>query len=250
MQRFKGKVAIVTGAAAGIGAATAKRLAAEGAKVVIADLNAAGAEATAKLILEAGGAARAVRTDVGDKASLEALVAATEAAYGGVDVLVNNAALLAEPNDKDILETPDELWERMFQINVMGIVRACKLVIPGMIARGGGAIVNISSGTAFRGEPIRVSYGTSKAAVAGLTRNIAAGYSREGIRCNAIAPGLIGSENVLAKLAKFADVIGPSPSGRAGTPDELAAAVAFLASDDASYVNGVALDVNGGLFMA
>jgi NAD(P)-dependent dehydrogenase (short-subunit alcohol dehydrogenase family) len=247
MQRFQGKVAVITGAGRGIGAATARQLAAEGAKVVIADLNGPGGEAVARQIVDAGGAAVAVRTDVGEQADVEAMIQAAVDRFGGLDVLVNNAALLAHPEDLGMVTTPQPLWEQMYNVNVFGIVRACRLAIPLMIARGGGAILNISSAAAIQGEPIRNAYGSSKVAVIGLTRNIAAGHAREGIRCNAIVPGLILSEAVMSMMDEFAQVARNNPMGRLGRPEEIAEAIAFLCSDQASYITGQVLAVDGGV---
>ena len=245
--RFENKVAVVTGAGSGIGAATARRLAREGATVVVADINGPAGESVAEEIKAAGGAARAIRTDVGDDASVQALVDATIAAHGGVDILINNAALLGEGKDLDVVTNPQSLWDRVYNINLMSMVRLCRLIIPSMVERGGGAIVNLSSLCALRGEAIRPAYGSSKAAILGLTRSIAAAYARKGVRCNSIAPGLIGSETVLKNVGPLVDRVTPDiPMGRMGHPAEVAATIAFLCSDDASYITGQMIAVDGG----
>ena len=245
--RFENKVVIVTGAGSGVGRATATRFASEGAAVFLADVNGPAGEAVAENIRASGGNARAIRTDVGDDAEVKALVDAVTATHGGVDILVNNAALLRDKQDLNVVTNPQEQWDRAFNINFMSIIRFCRLVIPQMLERGGGAIVNIASATALRGEAVRPAYGSSKAAVAGITRNIAAEYARKGIRCNCIAPGLIGSETVLTNIGPLVSRVTPDiPMGRIGRPEEVAAAIAFLCSEDASYITGQTISVDGG----
>lgn len=245
--RFEHKAAVVTGAGSGIGAATARRLASEGAAVVIADIDGPAGERVAEEIRTAGGTARAIRTDVADEASVAAMAEAAIAAFGGVDILVNNAALLGEGTDLDIVTNPQSLWDRAYNINVMGMVRLCRRLIPQMIERGGGSIINISSGTAIRGEAIRPAYGSSKAAILGLTRNIAAAYARKGIRCNSIAPGLIGTEAVMRSVGPLIARVTPDiPMGRMGRPAEVAGTIVFLCSEDASYITGQTIAVDGG----
>jgi NAD(P)-dependent dehydrogenase (short-subunit alcohol dehydrogenase family) len=249
--RFENKVAIVTGGAAGIGAATAQRLASEGAAVVVADLNLERAKSQVAAIADAGGAALAVGADLRDEDSLRAMAASAVESYGGIDLLVNNAAL-GLPDDLDVVSTPQEVWDGTYDVNLMGFVRTCRQVIPAMLERGGGAIVNMSSTAGLIAERHRTAYGTSKAAIAALTRNVAVTYARRGIRCNAVAPGMIGSETVLSYLTdEFkASVAKRTPLGRIGRPEEMAALITFLLSDDASYVTGQTIMADGGLLIS
>ncbi len=246
--RFSGKVAIVTGGAAGIGAATAKRLASEGAQVVIGDLDAGGAGQVAADIDAAGGAARVAVADLRDEDSLRAMVELACRDFGGLDLLVNDAAL-GLPDDGTVVDTPQETWDRIYDVNLMGFVRTCRVAVPRIAERGGGAIVNLSSGAAINGEPVRIAYGSSKAAIAGLTRNLAAGHAGQGIRVNAIAPGLIATQTAIGALSdEFVTRIERRiPLGRLGRPEDIAGVIAFLLSDDGSYVTGQLVSVDGGM---
>lgn len=250
-RRFDGSVAVVTGAAGGIGGATAERLAAEGAHVVVVDVNEPGAQSRADAINGSGASAMAVGADLRDEESLRAMVQTTVDRFGRIDLLVNNAARGA-PDDSDVVNTPQETWDLTYDVNLMGFVRTCRHVIPVMLDGGGGAIVNLSSGAAISAERYRIAYGTSKAAIAALTRNLAVAYARRGIRCNAVAPGLIGSENVMAVLDDtFVSAISKrTPMGRIGRPEEMAALITFLLSEDASYITGQTIVADGGLLIA
>jgi NAD(P)-dependent dehydrogenase (short-subunit alcohol dehydrogenase family) len=252
MQRFAGRVAIVVGSGSGIGEATAKRLASEGASVAVADVNDGGAERVAAEIRDAGGLAVAEHVDIGDEALVASAIDRVADRWGRIDVLHNNAAdlrpeILGQDGMVDELEI--DLFMHVLRINLAGVMLACKHVLPRMLEQGGGAIVNTSSqiavGAAAAGQP---AYGCSKAGVESLTRAVAGQYGKRGIRCNAIAPGLTVTENMRRVIPpELLDGVLPAVAVPAlGTPENQAAAVAFLASDDAAYINGETIYVGGG----
>lgn len=255
--RFEGKVVVVAGGATGAGAATSRRLASEGADVVVGDLNLAGAQATADAIAEAGGSAVAVAFDLGAEASIVELLDQAVDRFGGIDLLYNNAADLRTAtfvNDSDAAAIDLDHWNHVFQVNLTGYMLTCRHAIPHMIERGGGAIVNTTSDLAFVMHSAHVAYSSSKLGVLALTRHIVARWGREGIRCNAVSPGAIGTESWF-ELQKTlfgedfdaaAEGAKDSPSGRLLGADDIAGAVAFLLSDDAAGVNAQVLHVNGG----
>lgn len=244
--RLKDKVAIITGAGSGIGRAAAELFAREGAQVVVADYDAAGAEATAAGIRQAGGAALAVTVDVADPTQVDELVQAAVGAFGAIDVLFNNAAVLIFGN---IVETSFEAWKRVMQVNLDGVFLVSRAVIPHMIARGGGSIINMSSSTgAHDGNGNAAAYVTSKGGVTLLTRCMAIDHAGDHIRVNAIAPGptdtpMLRKIMTQAEMAAFAATF---PARRLGKPEEIAAAALFLASDEASFVTGAVFAVDGG----
>lgn len=260
--RFVGRIAVVTGAASGIGRATALRFGAEGARVAAVDRNAAGAEETAAQI---GAAARAYGCDVGRSDAVAATAEAVARDLGPVDVLANVAGIGDTAGLEGIEGLDDARWQAVLAVNLSGPFYWCRAVLPGMAARGHGAIVNVSS-LAGRSKSVNggLAYTASKAGLLGLTRHLAFDYGPRGVRVNAICPGGVDtpmlragaaskakSPEEAAQRAERARAYGwLMPIKRLSTPDEQAAAIAFLASDDASYVNGVSLDVNGGIFMA
>ncbi len=247
MNRLEGKVAIVTGGAGGIGSATARRLAAEGARVCVADI---AADAADKVAAGIGDAAFGHAFDAGDLDSIAALVEATVARFGRLDILHNNAAYVGADlaRDTKVTDIPIDLWDKTMSINLRAYFAGCRFAIPHMVKTGGGSIVMTASGSAFVGDLARVAYGTSKGGVVSLTRYVATQHAREGIRCNAIAPGLIMTpafaNSGQTSLEPFMKQI---LSPRVGQPEDVAAAVAYLASDDAAYVTGTVLHVDGGL---
>jgi len=253
MTRFIGKVAIVTGAGGGIGSATAHRLAREGASITVADVDPASAQAVANDIADAGGVARPQVVDVSDAEQVETMVADTVAAYGGLDILHNNAAAIdLNRLDQDIVSMDLDTWHQVLAVNLTGPMLACRFAIPRMSARGGGAIVNTASAAAFYGSRTLAAYGTSKAGLVALTRYVATAYADRGIRCNAVAPGVVVAASAQEQLGgpgspRLKQYSDAHLTGRPGYPEEVAAAVAWLASDEAAFVTGETLRVDGGM---
>ncbi|PQD94220.1 3-ketoacyl-ACP reductase [Pradoshia eiseniae] len=247
--KLQGKVAIVTGAASGMGKQIAQLYAKEGAKVVVSDLNLDGANETVEEIKAAGGEAIAMKTNVAVEEDVQALVDSTVEAYGTVDVLVNNAGIMDgfEPAG-DVL---DERWERVFAVNTTSVMRMTRKVLPIFLEKESGIIVNIASAGGLNGGRAGAAYTASKHAVIGLTKNTGYMYAQKGIRCNAIAPGAVMT-NIQASMMNV-DKFGASRmqagmgiNPRAGKPEEIAQAALFLGSDDSSFVNGTVLTVDGG----
>jgi NAD(P)-dependent dehydrogenase (short-subunit alcohol dehydrogenase family) len=243
-----GKVVLVSGGASGIGRATALRLAAEGAAVVVGDVDVEGAAAVTGEVAAAGGRAVSARCDVRSEESVAAFVERAVAAFGGVDAVDHNAAWSHPRLDTDALGVDLGVWQRAIETTTRGALLLARHAIPVMAARGGGAVVTISSGTSTIGESTRVAYGVSKAALNQLTRHLAVRYGRDGIRANAIAPGFILTGTAAANVP--ADVqhrlAEANPMRRLGTPDDIARVVVFLCSDASAYVNGQVLHVDGG----
>ena len=252
MGLVEGKVAIVTGAGANIGEACAKMLAANGASVVVADINLAGAERVAGEIAATGGTALALAVDLGDEASIAAMVAATVERFGRIDVLHNNAANTgAEQMMKDasLAAMEPAVWDAAFAINTRGTMLVTKHAAPHMIAGGGGSIINTSSGVSLLGDVLNPAYSASKAAVNALTRNTAAQFGRANIRCNAILPGLVLSPVARAQMTEQQlgmiqrHVLLP----RESVANDIAGAVLWLASDLSSFVTGQIISADGGI---
>jgi NAD(P)-dependent dehydrogenase (short-subunit alcohol dehydrogenase family) len=247
-----GKVAMVTGSASGIGAETARWLAREGAQVMVADIHLDGARQVAEAIRAAGGKAAAVHMDLRDAGSIEAALAACIETFGGLDVLHNNAAdtRLSSTHDGP-LETLDvKVWDDLMAANLRGTMLATKGALPLMRRRGGGSIIMTSSGSAQAGMLTATAYGVGKAALDGLVRYVATQHGKQGIRCNAIAPGLIvtpSTEQTYAASDLGRVMLDHHLTPRLGKPEDIAAMVVFLASDASAFINGQVINVDGGL---
>ena len=250
-ERLTGKVALVTGAARGIGRAVAQVFAAEGAQVVLSDIESAAGEASAEAIRQAGGEARFLACDVGDKGQVEALIAAAVEAYGYLDIAVANAGIVIA---KDFLELEEEDWDRTMRVNLKGVfltgqAAARQMVAQAAAGRKGGAIVNMSSINGVVAIPAIAPYVSSKGGVNQLTKAMALSLAPHGIRVNAIGPGSIATEMgqaVLNDPEKRRNAMSRTPMGRMGEPEEIGRVALFLASEDASYMTGQTLYPDGG----
>jgi NAD(P)-dependent dehydrogenase (short-subunit alcohol dehydrogenase family) len=254
MGRLTGRTAIVTGAGMGIGAATAKRLASEGAQVVLADINLDYAERVATGIRGDGGDAIALQFDLGDADSIKKLIDDTLAHYGKLEVLFNNAADTPPAvlqNDLPVLDLPIEIWDRTFRSNARGTFIAIKYALPALIASGSGAIINTSSGAALLGDVARTAYAASKAAINTLSLYVATQYGKEGVTCNVVSPGMVPTENSRANQPDMIKaVLRHHLTPELGFPEDIAAMVALLASNEGRFVTGQILCVDGGVSKA
>ena len=244
---YSGRSVIVTGAAQGIGLACARRFANDGAKVVIADIQSEKGEAAARSLRDAGGEATFVSCDVGDRAQVEALVAKTVEAYGGLDVMISNAAVL---HPAGLLDLEEEDFDRVVRVNLKGFFLTGKAAAVQMVAQGrGGVIINMSSIQAYVTNANLLAYAVCKGGVKQLTVAMALALAPEGIRVNAIGPGSIATDMVMQLISNEEarrTVMSRTPMGRLGEPEEIAAVAAFLASDEASYITGETVVADGG----
>jgi 3-oxoacyl-[acyl-carrier protein] reductase len=249
--RFRDKIAVVTGAASGFGAAIAKCFAAEGARVVVADVDEAGGEEVAAAITDSGGAAISVRVDVSRADQVKAMIDAAVAQYGGLDILVNNAGF--SHHMMPLWDLPEEDYDRVFAVNTKGVYLGAKYAVPALRERGGGVIVNTASIGAVAPRPGVTAYNATKGAVVTMTRGLAMEVAPYKIRVNAVNPvasdtaffkGALGVDAVPDPIRK--GLIEGIPLGRLAEPLDVATAVLFLASEDAGFITGVCLDVDGG----
>ncbi len=254
--RLKDEVALITGAASGIGRATALLFGQEGAKVMCADVNGDGGERVARQIGDSGGEAASLTVDVAQEEDVQRLVREAIERWGRLDILFNNAGIgFGLP----VTQVPEEDWDRLIDINLKGVFLGCKHAIPEMVKQGGGAIVNTASDAGLRGTAWLSTYCASKGGVVLLTKSLAVEWAQQGVRVNCVCPGVIRTPILDPFIERGQELFGGSrdaawerlaqahPVGRVGEPEEVARAVLFLASDEASFVTGVALPVDGGL---
>lgn len=247
MKRFTGKIALVTGASRGIGEAIAKRLASEGATVLAAARTADALERVVAEVAGAGGRASALPLDLSDPGSIESAVKAALDAHGQIHVLVNNAGVT---EDNLILRMGKDAWDRVLATNLTGAFLLTQAAVKGMVRKRYGRIVNVTSIVGLMGNAGQANYASAKAGLIGLTKSVARELASRQITCNAVAPGFIDTAMTRQMTDAARETLtGQIPLARLGDPDDVAAAVAFLASDEAAYVTGTVLNVSGGLYM-
>lgn len=243
---LKGKTAIVTGAASGIGLAAARRLAVAGANIAIWDLNEAGARAAAEALVKEGHRAIASRVDVSKRADADAAAKAAREQLGPISILVNNAGMSAFT---PFMEITEELWDRIMTVNLKSMLVCTQAVLPDMLAAKWGRVINVSSSSAQTGAATMVHYAASKGGVIGFTKALAQELAATGITVNNVPPGFVDTPMLREQLKDRVDMIAAaSPMKRAGRPEDMAAAIAFLASEEAGYITGHTLSVNGGRY--
>ena len=246
--QLDGKVALITGAGSGIGRASALAFAREGAKVAVADIVVEGGEETVRMVKEAGGEAFFIKVDVSNAADVEAMVNAVVDTYGRIDCAYNNAGIEGRLASTD--EYPEDVFDKVIDINLTGVWLCMKYELPHMLKQGGGAIVNTASGAGLIGVSGMSAYVASKHGVVGLTKTAALEYAKSGIRVNAVCPGLIQTpmvERITAEQPQLGEaLVAAEPVGRTGKPEEIAESVVWLSSDAASFVTGHAMSVDGG----
>ena len=249
--RLKDKVSIITGAGGGMGRVAALKFAAEGSRVVVADVQGAAAEATVRQVRAAGGDAWPVRADVSVEADARAMVDTAIEKFGRLDVLYNNAGIMPEA-DHSVVDTPVEAWDQVMAVNVRGVYLACKYAIPRMMEHGSGSIINVSSFVAILGCSVpQDAYTASKGAVLALTRSLAVQFAPHGVRTNAILPGPVETPLLMEWLLKDEAAkqlrLARNPTGRFGKPEEIVAMAVYLASDESAWTNGASLVIDGGI---
>ncbi len=243
---LNGRVAVITGAGSGIGRAVALRLAEDRAKIAIWDINLAGAEETAQLIRDAGGTAIAINADCSDKAVIKAAADQTRAELGPIAILVNNAGIAPFT---PFLDTDDDLFDKVIRINLRGPWLVTKEVVPDMLAAGWGRVINITSSSVQSGSPAQGHYVSSKGGLMGMTKALALEFAPTGITFNMIPPGFIDTPMLRAAPVDIEAFAASLPMKRVGKPEDIAAAAAYLASEEASYITGQTISTNGGRYM-
>ncbi|MGG4493024.1 SDR family NAD(P)-dependent oxidoreductase [Brevibacillus reuszeri] len=251
MNRVRDKVAIVTGGASGIGLASAKLLASEGAKVIVADFNLEAAQKVAREIRQAGGVAEAAFLNAADGDLIKEMMDTAVEKFGSLHILVNNVGGNNPQKDLDVVNIDIEEWDRQMNVNTKSVMLGCKYAIPHMIAAGGGSIINTASMAAFAGDAVRTAYGATKAAVVNLTRYVATQYGHQRIRCNAVAPGLILTPAAKAHISpEVMDIFYKyNALPYHGEPEDIGYTVLFLASDEAKFITGQTIQVEGGHYI-